>query len=147
MTLFTLLLVLMIERLFKLGEHWQLDHRLNVVFRCVSRFSLVATLTMAVTFMLIVWLLLQAVHGIFFNVLLLIVWILLGLLCIGAGEVSLHYHTYLSAASREEEYARDAMAAELTLIHGVPPTVTNWGIYANCKMRCCGLTIVFILCH
>ncbi|MFW2551505.1 regulatory signaling modulator protein AmpE, partial [Klebsiella pneumoniae] len=28
MTLFTLLLVLAWERLFKLGEHWQLDHRL-----------------------------------------------------------------------------------------------------------------------
>ncbi|WP_317474091.1 regulatory signaling modulator protein AmpE, partial [Cronobacter sakazakii] len=27
MTLFTLLLVLIAERLFKLGEHWQLDHR------------------------------------------------------------------------------------------------------------------------
>lgn len=28
MTLFTTLLVLIFERLFKLGEHWQLDHRL-----------------------------------------------------------------------------------------------------------------------
>ena len=27
MTLFTTLLVLIAERLFKLGEHWQLDHR------------------------------------------------------------------------------------------------------------------------
>ncbi|MBN0452080.1 regulatory signaling modulator protein AmpE [Pseudomonas aeruginosa] len=33
MTLFTTLLVLIAERLFKLGEHWQLDHRLEVVFR------------------------------------------------------------------------------------------------------------------
>ena len=30
MTLFTTLLVLIAERLFKLGEHWQLDHRLEV---------------------------------------------------------------------------------------------------------------------
>ncbi|MDI5829494.1 regulatory signaling modulator protein AmpE, partial [Salmonella enterica subsp. enterica serovar Kentucky] len=29
MTLFTTLLVLIVERLFKLGEHWQLDHRLE----------------------------------------------------------------------------------------------------------------------
>jgi len=29
MTLFTLLLVLAWERLFKLGEHWQLDHRFD----------------------------------------------------------------------------------------------------------------------
>ena len=33
MTLFTTLLVLIAERLFKLGEHWQLDHRLEVAFR------------------------------------------------------------------------------------------------------------------
>lgn len=30
MTLFTTLLVLIVERLFKLGEHWQLDHRLKL---------------------------------------------------------------------------------------------------------------------
>lgn len=29
MTLFTTLLVLIVERLFKLGEHWQLDHRIE----------------------------------------------------------------------------------------------------------------------
>lgn len=32
MTLFTTLLVLIFERLFKLGEHWQLDHRLEAFF-------------------------------------------------------------------------------------------------------------------
>ncbi len=38
MTLFTTLLVLIAERLFKLGEHWQLDHRLEVLFRRVKHF-------------------------------------------------------------------------------------------------------------
>ncbi len=38
MTLFTTLLVLIAERLFKLGEHWQLDHRLEVVFRRIKHF-------------------------------------------------------------------------------------------------------------
>ena len=33
MTLFTTLLFLIVERLFKLGEHWQLDDRRVVVFR------------------------------------------------------------------------------------------------------------------
>lgn len=46
MTLFTTLLVLIAERLFKLGEHWQLDHRLEVLFRRVKHFSLPATLLM-----------------------------------------------------------------------------------------------------
>lgn len=31
-----------------------------------------------------------------------------------------HYHAYLQAASRDEAAAHQAMAAELTLIHGVP---------------------------
>ena len=47
MTLFTTLLVLIFERLFKLGEHWQLDHRLEAFFRRVKHFSLGRTLGMA----------------------------------------------------------------------------------------------------
>lgn len=38
MTLFTTLLVLIVERLFKLGEHWHLDHRLEVLFRRTTHF-------------------------------------------------------------------------------------------------------------
>ena len=48
MTLFTTLLVLIAERLFKLGEHWQLDHRLEVLFRRVKRYSLLTTVLMTV---------------------------------------------------------------------------------------------------
>ena len=121
MTLFTLLLVLFAERLFKLGEHWQLDHRLEALFRRLRHFSLVRTLGMTVLAMLIVFLCIRALQGIFFNVPLLVFWILLGLLCIGAGQVRLHYHAYLKAASRDDVHARDNMAYELTLIHGVPP--------------------------
>lgn len=121
MTLFTLLLVLFAERLFKLGEHWQLDHRLEVLFRRIRHFSLTRTLGMAVLAMLVVFLCVRALQGIFFNVPLLVFWILLGLLCIGAGQVRLHYHDYLKAASRGDVHARDNMAYELTLIHGVPP--------------------------
>lgn len=43
------------------------------------------------------------------------------MLCIGAGKVRLHYHAYLKAASRDDAHARNAMASELTMIHGVPP--------------------------
>ncbi len=52
---------------------------------------------------------------------LLVVWILLGVLCIGAGKVRLHYHAYLKAACHDDEAAHQAMASELTMIHGVPP--------------------------
>ncbi len=120
MTLFTLLLVFICERLFKLGQHWQLDHRLEALFRRVKHFSLWHTLLMTVVAMLVVGLCLRGLYGLFFNVPLLIFWILLGVLCIGAGQVRLHYHAYLQAASRDDSSAREAMASELTLIHGVP---------------------------
>ncbi len=121
MTLFTMLLVLIAERLFKLGEHWHLDHRLEVLFRRIKHYSLIGTLLMTAGAMLVTFLILRALTGLFFNVPLLVVWILLGLLCIGAGKVRMHYHAYLKAASRNDEHAHAAMANELTLIHGVPP--------------------------
>ncbi|MFP2507803.1 beta-lactamase regulator AmpE [Buttiauxella gaviniae] len=121
MTLFTLLLVMIWERLFKLGEHWQLDHRLEALFRRVKNFSLLRTILMTTLCMLVVFLCIRALQGLFFNVLLLVFWIALGVLCIGAGQVRLHYHAYLQAVSHGDSHARDAMASELTLIHGVPP--------------------------
>ncbi len=121
MTLFTTLLVLLAERLFKLGEHWQLDHRLEVLFRRVKHYSLGATLLMTIAAMAVVGIIQRVLDGLLFNVPQLIFWILLGLLCIGAGRVRLHYHAYLKAASRNDAHAREAMASELTMIHGVPP--------------------------
>jgi AmpE protein len=121
MTLFTTLLVLIVERLFKLGEHWQLDHRLEAFFRRIKHFSMMRTVGMTLIAMGVTFLLLRALHGLLFNVPLLVAWILIGLLCIGAGKARLHYHAYLNAAARDDAHAREAMASELTLIHGVPP--------------------------
>ncbi|WP_204527034.1 beta-lactamase regulator AmpE [Citrobacter cronae] len=121
MTLFTTLLVLIVERLFKLGEHWQLDHRVEAFFRRIKHFSMMRTVGMTLIAMGLTFLLLRAVHGLLFNVPLLVAWILIGLLCIGAGKARLHYHAYLQAAARDDAHAREAMASELTLIHGVPP--------------------------
>lgn len=120
MTLFTTLLVLIFERLFKLGEHWQLDHRLEAFFRRVKHFSLGRTLGMTIIAMGVTFLLLRTLQGVLFNVPTLLVWLLIGLLCIGAGKVRLHYHAYLTAASRNDSHARATMAGELTMIHGVP---------------------------
>ena len=121
MTLFTMLLVIIAERLFKLCEHWHLDHRLEVLFRRINHFSMLRTLLMTAGVMVITFLLLRSLYGLFFNVPLLVVWILLGVLCIGAGKVRMHYNAYLKAASRDDAHARSAMASELTMIHGVPP--------------------------
>lgn len=121
MTLFTTLLVLIVERLFKLGEHWQLDHRVEAFFRRIKHFSMMRTVGITLIAMGVTFLLLRALHGLLFNVPLLVAWILIGLLCIGAGKARLHYHAYLNAAARDDAHAREAMASELTLIHGVPP--------------------------
>lgn len=79
------------------------------------------TVGMTLIAMGVTFLLLRALHGLLFNVPLLVAWILIGLLCIGAGKARLHYHAYLNAAARDDAHAREAMASELTLIHGVPP--------------------------
>ncbi|HBQ77840.1 MAG TPA: regulatory signaling modulator protein AmpE, partial [Erwinia persicina] len=102
MTLFSLLLVLGWERLFKMGEHWQLDHHLMPLFRARRHFSLIRTLLMTVLIMAAVALCLLALKGLFFGVPKLLFWILIGLLCIGAGSVRLHYHAYLKAASHND---------------------------------------------
>ncbi|SUI04096.1 AmpE protein [Salmonella enterica subsp. indica] len=78
MTLFTTLLVLIVERLFKLGEHWQLDHRLEALFRRITHFSMLRTMGMTAIAMGGTFLLLQALKGLLFNVPTLVVWILLG---------------------------------------------------------------------
>lgn len=79
------------------------------------------TVGMALIAMGVTFLLLRALQGLLFNVPLLVAWILIGLLCIGAGKTRLHYHAYLNAAARDDAHAREAMASELTLIHGIPP--------------------------
>ena len=68
MTLFTTLLVLFAERLFKLGEHWQLDHRLEALFRRVKHYSLAGTLVMTIVAMAVVGIIQRALNGVLFNV-------------------------------------------------------------------------------
>ncbi|KEY58135.1 beta-lactamase regulator AmpE [Serratia sp. DD3] len=120
MTLFTLLLVLAWERLFKQGEHWQLDHYLDVVFQRQHRFSLLRTLVMTLAWMALVWAILWLLRGLLFGVVSLLLWIAIGLLCVGAGAIRQHYRAYLQAAQQGDSHASDQMAEELSLIHGLP---------------------------
>lgn len=120
MTLFTLLLVLAWERLFKQGEHWQLDHYLDVVFQRQHRFSLLRTLVITLAWMALVWAILWLLRGLLFGVVSLLVWIAIGLLCVGAGGIRKHYRAYLHAAQQGDSHACDQMAEELSLIHGLP---------------------------
>lgn len=120
MTLFTLLLVLAWERLFKLGDHWQLDHRIAGVFQRLRRFSLPQTLALVIVWMAVVWAILGISHGLFFGVVTLLLWIVIGLLCIGAGIIRKHYRAYLKAARQGDADACAQMSEELALIHGLP---------------------------
>jgi AmpE protein len=125
MTLFTLLLVLAWERLFKLGEHWQLDHRFEVIFRRGQNTSLTKTLAIAIVWMALLWVVLRAFHGFFFGVPSLILWVVICLFCIGAGIKRKHYRAYLKAARQGDANACSAMAEELALIHGLPVDCTE----------------------
>ena len=125
MTLFTLLLVLVWERLFKFGEHWQLEHRLRPLFRGQTHFSMIRTTGMAILAMLITLVLVLSLRGLFFGVPSLLLWVVVGVLCIGAGVTRLHYHAYLKSASVDDQAAHQAMAEELSLIHGLPDTANE----------------------
>lgn len=120
MTLFTLLLVLAWERLFKLGEHWQLDHRFEALFRSGRQVSLSKTLAMVIVWMVIVWIILRTVQGLFFGVPSLLLWVVICLFCIGAGIKRKHYRAYLKSVREGDADACSAMAGELALIHGLP---------------------------
>lgn len=120
MTLFTLLLVLACERLCKQGEHWQLDHYLAAAFKCLHRFSLLRTLLLTLLWVAIIWSLLWLVKGMLFGVIALLLWIAIGVLCIGSGSKRKHYRAYLNAAGQGDADACTQMAEELALVHGLP---------------------------
>ncbi|WP_241622531.1 beta-lactamase regulator AmpE [Rosenbergiella australiborealis] len=125
MTLFTLLLVLICERLFKWGERWQLECRLAPLFRQQHHFSMTRTVGLVVLVMLVFTLILHAISGLLFGILSLIVWIVVGVLCIGAGESRQHYRDYLRSANQQDVTGRQAMAEELSAIHPMPSNTTD----------------------
>ncbi len=125
MTLFTLLLALTWERLFKKSDRWQLDSHLEIIFRRLSAPSLSQTLLLALLGMVACSALLWFVKGMLFGLVGLMLWIAIVLFCIGAGEVRQHYQNYLAAAQRGENDAMQALAEELALIHGLPLDATE----------------------
>ena len=89
--------------------------------------------------MVIVWGVLWLSHGLFFGVVTLLLWIVIDLLCVGAGIKRKHYRAYLKAARQGDTHASDQMAEELALIHGLPVDCKSCAC-ASCKTRCCGST-------
>lgn len=119
MTLFSLLLVLGWERLFKLGDRWQLDRRLAPLFAWGAGVSLGKTLLLLLLWLLLLGVALQGVKGLFFGLPTLLLWIGIGLLCFGAGGIRRDYRAYIQAARRGERDAMAQMTAELALIPGL----------------------------
>lgn len=126
MTLFSLLLVLAWERLFKFGHHWQIDSWLVPFFaRYSSSASLVKTFFMTVAWMASVFFLLWLVKGWLYGIPSLITWIAIALFCLGAGDVRQHYRAYINAVRLSDNNASEKMANELALIHGLPRECTQ----------------------
>lgn len=120
MSLFTLLLVLTWERLFKLGEHWQLDRHLRIMFRQVHTASLPRTLIMLLLWIALVSAVWWVLHGLFFGVVALLFSVSMGLLCLGAGVKRQYYHRYLLAVRQGDRETSNQMMEKLALIHGLP---------------------------
>ncbi|MGL4983780.1 MAG: beta-lactamase regulator AmpE [Plesiomonas sp.] len=120
MKLFSLLLILAWERLFKTGEHWQIDHWLHPLWLKIARPSLVKSTAVWLASVLLVSVGLWLVKGHLFGLVSLLCWIALGLLCIGAGYKRMRYRAYLVAARRGETEQAQALAENIARIHGLP---------------------------
>ena len=114
--LFTLLLTLAWERLFKRSDRWQLDHRLEWIFSHIHRFSLSYTLAMVLLWMVIVACLQYWLDGVLFDLFTLLFWLAVLTLCFGAGKIRRYYHEYLVAARQKDDAALMHRAKDLMLI-------------------------------
>lgn len=79
MKLFSLLLILAWERLFKTGERWQLDHWLQGLWPKIRRPSLVTSFALWLGVVMVTLLYLWLIRGHLFGLLTLLSWIALGL--------------------------------------------------------------------
>ena len=75
-------------------------------------------------------------QGLFFGVVTLLLWIVIDLLCVGAGIKRKHYRAYLKAARQGDAHASDQMAEELALIHGLPVDCSELLYSAPRRMPC-----------
>ncbi|PHM31127.1 beta-lactamase regulator AmpE [Xenorhabdus innexi] len=95
MTLFILLLILAWERIFKMGDHWQLEHYLSPFFARVKVYSLWLSLVMVLVVAFLTWKLVDALSVVAFGIPALLLCIMISLLCIGAGSLRHSYREYL----------------------------------------------------
>ncbi|CBJ82575.1 putative transmembrane protein, protease [Xenorhabdus bovienii str. Jollieti] len=125
MTLFILLLVLAWERVFKMGDHWQLERYLSPLFARMKLFSLWSSLGMTLLIALLTWKLIDVLSDVVFGVPGILLYIMISLLCIGAGSLRYDYREYLRAVRLDELDQQNNHLVRLTMIQGTLPDTTK----------------------
>ncbi|PHM46411.1 regulatory protein AmpE [Xenorhabdus mauleonii] len=125
MTLFILLLILAWERVFKMGNHWQLERYLAPLFARIKTYSLWSSLGVAFLVMFLTWKLMAFFYSVAFGIPAILLGIIISLLCIGAGELRNNYRGYLQAVRHEDPEQQRQHLFHLTMIQGTTPDNTK----------------------
>ncbi len=83
--------------------------------------------------MVIVWGVLWLSHGLFFGVVTLLLWIVIDLLCVGAGIKRKHYRAYLKAARQRGDTRQRSDGGRA----GVDPRFCRWTAAKSCACASC----------
>ncbi|MBI6549998.1 beta-lactamase regulator AmpE [Xenorhabdus lircayensis] len=118
MTLFILLLILAWERIFKMGDHWQLERYLSPLFVRIKSYSLWGSLGMTLLAALLTWKLIDISSSVAFGIPAILLSIIISLLCIGAGELRHDYRGYLQAVRHDDSEQQNSYFSRLTMIQG-----------------------------
>ncbi|MDC9596631.1 beta-lactamase regulator AmpE [Xenorhabdus anantnagensis] len=125
MTLFILLLILAWERVFKMGDHWQLERYLASFFARVKSHSLWSSLGMTFLVALLTWMFIAISSSVAFGIPAIGLSIIISLLCIGAGGLRHDYRGYLQAVRQDDPEQQNKYLARLTMIQGALPDTTK----------------------
>ncbi|PHM26965.1 beta-lactamase regulator AmpE [Xenorhabdus budapestensis] len=125
MTLFILLLILAWERIFKMGDHWQLEHYLAPFFARVKLYSLWVSLGMTLVVVFLTWKLIEVLSTVAFGMPAILLCIMISLLCIGAGSLRHSYREYLRAVRIDDLDQQNMHLTHLTMGQGIPSNTTK----------------------
>ncbi|WP_237387616.1 beta-lactamase regulator AmpE [Xenorhabdus sp. Sc-CR9] len=135
MTLFILLLILAWERVFKMGDHWQLERYLAPLFARIKFYSLWGSLGMSVLVAFLTWKLIEVSGSVVFGIPAILCSIIISLLCIGAGELRRDYRRYLQAVRNDDSEQQTSYLARLTMIQGTLPDTTLSDVTKEERLR------------
>ncbi len=125
MTLFILLLILAWERVFKMGDHWQLERCLVPLFVRIRSHALWSSLGMTFLVALLTWKLIDISRSVAFGIPAIVLSIIISLLCIGAGALRHDYRGYLQAVRQDDFEQQNEYIARLTMIQGTLSDTTK----------------------